>query len=487
MKHLKIYSLFKTVIPTEIDGLISFIKTSEKKNGRTYQPLVKYIMKFYPDFRSDKLTLEALYHTLYPGKNFRNRVIISRLSELNKITEDFLINKSLEKDLFVRKYLLLEELRSRKQLGMFNRSIDKILNELKLATKLSHKRLYETNQFLILKGKEIYELSDDSNLASHINQNMDVFTSYAISYILSLTNEVINKEYFNKTDPEFKIFNILSENINFENIVEHIKSKNPQYSVYMELCYLSYMFNVNFPNDKHYYEFIELFNRNIENFDQYTRFQLFTYLYSYCIRNINAGKHEFKRDLYSLLKDIIKYKAYSPNEVSYMPEPLFRELVNRGIEAEDYDGLDRFIYSSRNLIKPDNYIYLKNYSRGMAEFHKNNYSECIYFLSKARSEYSLIQIDIRKTLLKSYYELNMPEEASSLIDNNKRYIKTGKAMQDDQKIILQNLNNAFIILFKCKEYTIKKEIQSVKTVFKENLKLEEKAWFMKKLNELLKK
>ena len=487
MKQLKIYSLMRAVKAEEIEDYNNFVKSAGSKKSRTYMPLVKYLFKFYPGFRSEELNLNALYRTLYPGKTFRDRVIISRLSELNKITEDYLISKSLEKDLFTRNYLLLEELRERKELGLFNMKIDKYLTDLRQKNKLSQKSLYETNQLLILKGKEIYELSDNKNLVSHINRNLEIFTCYAMSYVLSLTSEVTNKGYFYKTDPDFRIFNIILENNNFRNIVEQIKDINPQYSIYMELCYLSYMFNVNFPNDKYYFEFIEQFNRNIDKFDHSTRFQLFTYLYSYCIRKINSGKQGFKRDLYYLLKDIIKYKAYSPNEVSYMPEQLFRELVIIGIEEEDYDGLDRFINNSRNLINPEYFTYFKNYSRGMSEFHKNNYDKSINYLSKARSEYSMIEIDIRKTLLKSYYELNMIEEASGLINNNKRYLKAGRVLQDEQKIILQNLNDAFIILFKHKDNRIKREIIYTKNDIKNSPDLEDKEWFLAKLEELLKK
>lgn len=157
MKQLKIFALLTCLKREEINGLLLFVEYCEKESGREYLPLLKEILKYYPDFAGKQLSLNRLYSTLYPGRKYNNRVVISRLSELNKLVENFLIKISLEKTPHEKDLLLVEELLSRNQFKLFNSISEKCLDNLHTKEKLGPAQLLKTERLMNKMGRAFVE------------------------------------------------------------------------------------------------------------------------------------------------------------------------------------------------------------------------------------------------------------------------------------------------------------------------------------------
>lgn len=126
MKDTKLANLLKTLTPEEFISFGKFIASPFFNSVKSYTKLIKELVKFYPEFESDKLTYENLYKKLYPGKKFNKQVMWNQFSAMEKMARDFLEQIALRKNKFNRMELLISEFGSRKLLKDYSYILDKM-------------------------------------------------------------------------------------------------------------------------------------------------------------------------------------------------------------------------------------------------------------------------------------------------------------------------------------------------------------------------
>ena len=91
MKTSKLFTILKTFSDEEMKRFEKFISSPFHNNGRNFKPIYSYLKKLHPDFPQKKLTDEAIFRKLYPGKKYdlktssKNiKVILSRFTKLTE-------------------------------------------------------------------------------------------------------------------------------------------------------------------------------------------------------------------------------------------------------------------------------------------------------------------------------------------------------------------------------------------------------------------
>lgn len=483
MRQLKIFTLLTSLKREEINGLLLFVEYCEKEAGREYIPLLKEILKYYPYFTGGHISLNRLYSSLYPGRKYNNRVIISRLSELNKLVENFLIKISLEKNQNEKDLLLLEELLSRKQFKMFNSISEKCLENIRFRNKLGPAQLLSMERLMNITGKAFVEQRLSGKMVKHIEDNIRLFTTFAITNTLSMTTGLY--AYRDRIAlPIDSLGAVMPDQKLIQNTINSLKKTEPLYSSYIELWFLAHKFYTLRRDDKAYFDFVELFYANINNFDRVTLQIMFMLMYSYCVLQDKSGRKEFRKDLFSVLKDIIGHDAYQPRENEYIPALLYREAVRTGILQNDYEWVEAFIKKAYTKMDPLITQNMHNYGAGFLEFHRNNFEASLSFLSKSKSDIQIIEIDIRLMLQMIYYELGMFDQAKNISLSNSKFVTTKKSTNKEHFQIIKNFNDIFSKLLRSKikgkilfnQGELRKEIEKKTPLYF-------KKWFMEKAKE----
>ncbi|HWA07527.1 MAG TPA: hypothetical protein VG961_13320, partial [Ignavibacteria bacterium] len=178
MKKLRIFDLLSSIQPIELKRFHKYMQSDSLFNSRDYIPLVETLLRFYPDFSDKELSMELLYSSLYPGKKYNNRVIISRLSELNRMTENFILTMKLEQDATLRSRVLGEALMHRKAYETFDLLIARTINNEMNIQKISERQLFELDQLLMLKGQCLVEREKFVETHELLEENIEVFLIY---------------------------------------------------------------------------------------------------------------------------------------------------------------------------------------------------------------------------------------------------------------------------------------------------------------------
>ena len=124
MLKSKVLEIFRNLSPDEMKGLKDFIRSPYHNKNKNVMSLFDIIKKHSPSFNDHNFTKELVFKKIFPGKEYNDIVMRILLSDLNRITEDFLVQQRLEKSAYDYKKFLLSELMERK----LDKSFIKIYN-----------------------------------------------------------------------------------------------------------------------------------------------------------------------------------------------------------------------------------------------------------------------------------------------------------------------------------------------------------------------
>lgn len=417
MKKLRIFDLLSAIQPIELKRFHRYMKADSTFLSRDYIPLVDHLMKFYPDFKNSALTMESMYSALYPGKKYNSRVIISRLSELNRMTENFLLSVEMNKDLTVRNRILAEVLMQRKSYETFDLLIEKLLNREINLNKISERQLFEVDQLLMIKGQSMIEREKFIETNALLQQNVETFLIYVITRLLTMYCGIRNIENFQISGTPIKSLEIYMKCIDVEGLVKQL-GKN-KLSAYMKVMVQILRLYDKDTNDKQYFKAKKDFFDNIGVFEQISKFTIFSFLYSYCVLQLNLRRTEFVSEVYDILTKVISHAAYTKASNEYMPSMLYREYVLTALKLNDIRGAEKFIASYTENLAPENRETMKLYSQGKIHMHRKDFASALAVYSKCPRNINVVALDIKIEKLVCLYELGELDRFREELNKNK--------------------------------------------------------------------
>lgn len=424
MKKLRIFDLLSSIQPIELKRFHKYMESDSLFNSRDYIPLVDTLLKFYPDFSNKELTMELLYSSLYPRKEYNNRVIISRLSELNRMTENFILTIKLEQDPTLRNRILADALMHRKTYDTFDLLIAKALNNEMNVKKISERQLFELDQLFMLKGQCLVDREKFLETHELLEQNIEVFLIYIITRLLTMYCAIRNIEYFQIAGTSVKTLEAMMKNINIEGLVRSLKGN--KLAAYMRVMLGIYKLYDKKVNDKIYFQAKREFLGNIELFEQISKFTIFSFLYSYTIIQIDNRRTEFSEEIYDLLKLIIKHDAYRKACNEYMPSMLFREMVLTELKHNNVKGTEKFIREYTESLAPTYKETMKLYSLGKINMYSKMYLKALRYYDNCPKNIQILNLDIRIDSLICLFELGMVDRYSEEINRNDTLLASSK-------------------------------------------------------------
>jgi len=479
VKKLRIFDLLSSIQPIELKRFHKYMESDSLFNSRDYIPLVDTLLKFYPDFSNKELTMELLYSSLYPRKKYNNRVIISRLSELNRMTENFILTIKLEQDSTLRNRILADALMHRKAYETFDLLIAKVLNNEMNIKKISERQLFELDQLFMLKGQCLVEREKFIETHALLEENIEVFLIYIMTRLLTMYCAIKNIENFQIAGTSVKILEAQMKNINIEGLVKSLKGN--KLSAYMKVMLGIYKLYDKKVNDKLYFQAKKEFLGNIEVFEQISKFTIFSFLYSYTVTQINSRRTEFNKEIYDLLKLIIKHDAYRKAGNEYMPSMLFREMVLTGLKHNDVKGTEKFITDYTDNLAPLNKETMKMYSFGKINMHSKMYSKALKYYDNCPKNIQILNLDMRIDSLICLFELGMVDRYAEEINKNNALLASSKNITVFQRKSFRLFNSIMGKLMELEltpsagsKAKLLKEVQSKKI-------LHYKEWILRKL------
>ncbi len=490
MQNPKLFLILKSLSPAEIKELGKFVSSPFHNTNKTLVKFYNMLKKKYPDFASRTLEMENLHKKLFPSKSYNSAVMRNLVSEMIRITEDFLAFQDYRSDKYDYYFHLLKQLESRNIEKLFERALSDAFEQL--------------NNSVIKDENYYYHKYQLESIQREFHQNKLPVGKRKIVYD-KLPSEIENLKYsfFIAILKEFfSIYNIkYQDNLSYrykflDEIMNHISKEDEEYKnvpmIFILKTFLSLL--IDGKNEHLVPQLKEMIdkNRNIMSHDDYKDFYL--ELLNYYRNKQFAGDKSAGIKGFELNKEMLERDIYlRPGE--FMSAHGYVNTCALAIRIRELDWAEEFTNKYRNRLMPNHQLNAYLYNYAAIHFIKGNdaedkkekekhYNESLEYLSKVKSEDFYYMTRIKNMLIMIQYQLGEMELGLNIIANYRHYLTKNISIPENLAERYLNFANFAYKLIRAKLKSDYGHLLQLKKELNSTPKTEYKGWLMKKINEL---
>lgn len=480
MKNSKIASIFRSFKKDDFISFEKFMKSPFFPKRRDVSGFYSLLKKYHSEFDVSK---EMFYGELFQGRRYDERKMKNLSAQMVKLAEEFLIFSALKQDERMKSKLLAEEYIKRQNHKMFERSV-KTIEEIDSNRKFDSGECYSYEQNILLMKTENYNNKNDyfRAISSKIANTDYTAATFLIKYLRSLCDTDAAISY--NIDYETPLLKAFRENFDLEKIFNSPEIEASKFGVILKIYYLAYKAVIDFENKENYYSFKKIFYENIHLFSVSEKFLLFNDLTSCCWNNRSAGNHEFGPEQMNIYKDMMQMDAWRSEASGYLQVALYRNIMFMALILKEYEWLSGFITNDSSKLHPEFINNMESYAWTHYYFETGKLESALTHSAKVQYDFFAFKLDIKHILLKIYYELNLFDQAYSLLDTYKHFLRETKEVSDHHKIWHEGFIIIYTKMLKVKSMEEYTEAENLNYEF-ENLKhIMSKGWVVREIKKL---
>jgi hypothetical protein len=437
MYKTKIIDFLKLLNPLQIEELDLFIGSEYHNRGsmRTDTIALFQVLKlYYPDFLHDDLDRERVYKTLFPDKKPLKGKLEKTISELHRLTKEFLLVQSYQnsEDQFQKSMDWARILKDLKGADNYAFQIEKIEKTFFNNTNLSAEYYYKKFRFEYEKFDWLtfsYNAKEDVNLPNTFTSLFDFFEVYR----LELTNFLLLQRKLTN----FEISSQLLKSFDYE--FEFVDAKNNV--IYDINRRINHLLRVNTPEVVQFYELLDLLQKNEQVLSSDILRDYYVYLRNICTILVNGGDEQMNTVLHQIQRDNIRLGYLYLNEK--LPVLTLVNITRTAIRAGNIEWASEFIEDHKdrlidNIDSPDYYLV----NKALCLFALGKYEETLDLLPQ-HSPNVIYHLIARRTEIMCYYELGS-DLLNYKVDAFKIYIWRASSKFLSESV--QEANKAFVNL-----------------------------------------
>jgi hypothetical protein len=479
--HLSV-ELLKTLDENELKRLREFICSPFYNKSETLVKLFDIITKYGPDYTSSKLQKEKLYKKLYPGKNYNEQTIRSRMVEFASLIKEYLSVTGAAQEEFILKRSLIKQYRVKRNYDLADKVVRNELN------KLEERKVYDTDYFgdsfiMLDQLAKLYTARDMKSEALTISHKRGEFTlNHFLVNLLQTNDEIIKSGIEQNEKPGFEYVKLFFEKFDFPGFLSTLEAMNYKYYPVLAINYYTNLSLVNPGNEDYFYKLKNLIFTHYKSFTLSEIYNYWSMLSNAAFLGYIKKGANFLREGHEINKFFIENRLY--DESKPISAQAYQNTVINALLVKDVDWAEEFIEGFKDKLTEEAKNNRYNYCKAMAEFEKAQYESSLKYLSKVKHANWNFKIGIRMYYLKNYYELGMHEQLTSMLDSFKHFASDNKSLPeylDDRiKNSLAYISRLAAARFdgKALDYTDLKEAEQSQI-------FNHKEWILEKMRELL--
>lgn len=472
MKTNKIIEFYNQFSIKNLEDLGLFLASSYFNAEKSVLNLHLLLLKYRKKNKLDALSNELIHQSIFPNKKYEDVNIRVLISKLNKLIHQYILIESSKN----REIELIQLLRKKNLKKNYTYELNALGRKLNAEIK-------EENEFLIFS--QYYE---------ERNAEMGIFGKIDIEKYLNNANnsiQLLEKYYiFHKLRKICSLYHLKSSNIEkykawAQNKINSIQSQEGELA-FLPLQLFIHVYSM-LSNDQEATANYQKIKAQLPKIDIYLEEEIqrevYTYLFNFCIKKINALQNEYYIDLFELYKKTIQNKLIL--EEGYFSQTKFINIVQTAIRIDEIAWVEKFIEEQSKYLKEDEKGNAYWFGKSQLFFHKKEYSKVIQSMSKVNFEKYLFGFEARSLLMRAYYESNEFEVLMHFIESFKTFIRRDKSL--NQNYIIPYKNFLKLTLTLCQ---INLRDQAKIKVLKEKIHtlrpLAQVQWLKEKIEKLIK-
>ncbi len=364
-------------------------------------------------------TKEEIHKHIYGDKEYKDENIRYILSELLKLSEEYLGVLNLRKHEHVIKLHTLTELNSRDLDKLFERNL-----------KSCRKKIDEINP-----NDYSYHLADFEAISAERD-----FNSKRKEFITDQggRTEAMIRFYAIEILKECRFFynqNVRSlekeSGIPMEReVLDYVQKNNFLGVPAIEIIYYQVMTLLEYENTQHFYLLKKLSEKYAEVITHVEKYNAFVILLNYANKRIAFGDKEFIKERLEVHKMSDKVNALTKD--NYIAPLRFERIVDDAIAVGDFIWAEEFIRNYGDYLPGNEKEDTISLSYSNINYVKGDKEKALEYILKVNFEPVVLNLRKRNITMKLYYELGYLETLISYMDSYKHYLaKNQKQMPPD--------------------------------------------------------
>ncbi len=495
MKESKLISLLRTFTAEEMKRFEKFTKSPYHRQGKNCAPLLFELKKFHPEYDTSRISYEAVYSALYPGKKFNKQVIWNLVSALERSALSFLEYEAFSRNELYRKELLISELMNRnlgKQAKKSLDGFDKFFKNEMIGFDYLKKKILQGDSWI-----SYYQAENKHHLMAGIHRENMEFR--ILDFLKTLKASLEDQQFF------LEMYNFKSEtNIAFEfaksldlkAIADYCNKKKFRYHFYVSILYRSIMMILTPHEDGHFLELRRLFQKYHSRFDRREKRNMIIPMVNYCVMRRNVTSPDYRRIAFEL-NDFRLREGLAFYPENRMPKQLYTQMLVNALTLKEIKWAENFIREYSDKLHPGIKSSMRSLAEAYLQFEKRNYGEVLRLLNNVEFTDVRDKLHVRLLTAKTYYELDETETLLSYIDSSKHFLLNSDSINDSRK---RSYNNFFSYLSRLASVIegsaagsshtgtsgFAEDISLLRRYLDSEEQIESKIWLQKKTAEIIK-
>jgi len=143
-----------------------------------------------------------------------------------------------------------------------------------------------------------------------------------------------------------------------------------------------------------------------------------------CIRRMNAGRKAYVREAFDLYKVALERGFLMENGV--LSGFTYKNILRVAVGLGEHDWAEQFLEQQRQVLHPRERDNLYRYNLAYLRFRQHDYTRALPLLQQVDLEDALNNLDARRMLLQTYFELEEWDALESLLQSFGAYLRRQK-------------------------------------------------------------
>lgn len=431
----KLIVFLKTFSKEEISEFEKFLSSPYFKKVRDTLPLLKALKKFHPEFEEKKFSEEAIFNKIFPGQDYNDKnsknSLRSLTSYLMKAVEDFIYISKLKDKKTLKNRILLGEIIDRNLTKHYEPYMEQGIEDMDTVEKISGMNNVDNYHLEKINARYFYSKMDLENYIQHVIKSIENISSQFWIDLISTAKTVIFVNDNREQKRSYDLIDKLLESADMDKVLKaHEGTKD---HALISFHYLMYRHlktkgeENNYEKAKEYFFKIKSGMSRQEKVDHYSEL-LNLFLLKFTIKGLDV-----KREMFSLIKECLKDKAYKISDTDFMHPVFYRNAVLTADYLNECDWAYEFIDKYSDELMPDTRDNLRLYYKALIDCRGGKHEESLANISKIKYDFISFKTDVKVLMLRNFYELNLFDQADSTIDTFRHYIKVSDHLDDEYK------------------------------------------------------
>lgn len=446
-----------------------FISTPYFNKREDVQDLFNYLEGVLAEKSRESLNRTIVFAEVFSNEKFDDKKLRHCMSQLLKLIQKYLSHEALAKDLGQQKKYLRNYLRQKGMDTLFEMELKQSNPDSKFEDSRFYLQQYELEMEsakFSMQKKRTGDLNFQP-IADHMN------IAY-ISNMLMLACSIQSQQTISKQDYNLQLLPQILETVANGNYLE-IPAITLYYYSFISIADLQ---TDTTKSEQHFLKLRKLIQKNWKLLPPIEMRNIYLFAINYCIKRLNGGERRYIREAFELFRESLQNETLlSEGTISAFT---YKNITRLGMGISENEWVDSFLEDYKKYLPPRQRQNIWSYNRAFYYFQLKKYKEAMQLLLQVSFKDVLNNLDARRMLLKSYFELGEFDALSSLLDSFSRYLQR-------QKSIGYHRNNYInLIRFVQKiinlEHRDKNTIEQIRTEIHTTKMLAERDWLLEKLS-----